>query len=115
MQLKFDAGFAKRRTLCNWVLGKNRTLVTAFSLHALKLGCLSCITDPLVHYGRHFGRTEHALCHIRTLLKNGLMNLRMAEPGPVDANDNVRTVRSVSFPDFRPAFVYWMIANAQER
>lgn len=31
------------------------------------------ITDPLVHHGRHFGRTVHALCRVHTLLTNGLL------------------------------------------
>jgi hypothetical protein len=36
----------------------------------------SCATDPLVHHGRHFGRTVHALCSIRTLLSNGKVRMR---------------------------------------
>ncbi|KAG2145514.1 hypothetical protein BD769DRAFT_1625224 [Suillus cothurnatus] len=35
------------------------------------------VTDPLVHYGRHFGRTVHALCNFQALLTNGI--LRMGE------------------------------------
>ncbi|KAG1843837.1 hypothetical protein C8R48DRAFT_618374, partial [Suillus tomentosus] len=34
-------------------------------------------TDLLVHYGRHFGRTVHALCNFQALLTNGI--LRMGE------------------------------------
>lgn len=34
-------------------------------------------TDPLVHYGRHFGRTVHALCTVSVLINNGI--LRMGE------------------------------------
>jgi hypothetical protein len=37
----------------------------------------SCGTDPLIHHGRHFGRTVHALCSIKALITNGL--LRMGE------------------------------------
>ena len=37
----------------------------------------SCGTDPLVHHGRHFGCTVHALCTVSTLLNNGI--LRMGE------------------------------------
>ena len=37
----------------------------------------SCGTDPLVHHGRHFGHTVHALCTVSTLLNNGI--LRMGE------------------------------------
>ncbi|KAH6872118.1 hypothetical protein BKA70DRAFT_1379219 [Coprinopsis sp. MPI-PUGE-AT-0042] len=34
--------------------------------------CISARTDPLVHYGRHFGRTVRAFCRIQTLIKLGL-------------------------------------------
>ncbi|KAG1901227.1 uncharacterized protein F5891DRAFT_951100 [Suillus fuscotomentosus] len=37
----------------------------------------SSATDPLVHYGRHFGRTVHALCNFQALLTNRI--LRMGE------------------------------------
>ena len=29
--------------------------------------------DPLVHHGRHFGRTVHALCNVGSLLKAGML------------------------------------------
>lgn len=35
----------------------------------------SIISDPLVHYGRHFGRTIFAFANVRTLITNGLNNL----------------------------------------
>jgi hypothetical protein len=38
---------------------------------------ISCVTDPLVHHGRHFARTVHALCNVHALLTNGI--LRMVE------------------------------------
>ncbi|KAH6918232.1 hypothetical protein BKA70DRAFT_1366541 [Coprinopsis sp. MPI-PUGE-AT-0042] len=31
-----------------------------------------CRTDPLVHHGRHFGRTIQAFCRVQTLIKNGM-------------------------------------------
>jgi hypothetical protein len=34
---------------------------------------LSCATDPLVHHGRHFGRTVHALCNVNALITNGVL------------------------------------------
>jgi hypothetical protein len=42
--------------------------------HSYSLSC-SCVADPLVHYGRHFARTVHALCNIQALLTNGLLRL----------------------------------------
>jgi hypothetical protein len=32
-------------------------------------------TDPLVHHGRHFGRTVHSLCNVSALITNGLLRL----------------------------------------
>ena len=39
-------------------------------------------TDPLVHHGRHFGRTIHALCNIQALINNGIVRIgeRADEP-----------------------------------
>jgi hypothetical protein len=34
-----------------------------------------CISDPLVHHGRHFGRTLHAMTNVKALLTNGLLRL----------------------------------------
>jgi hypothetical protein len=34
---------------------------------------ISCMTDPLVHHGRHFGRTVHSLCNVTALVNNGLL------------------------------------------
>jgi hypothetical protein len=31
--------------------------------------------DPLIHHGRHFGRTVHALCNVQALLTNGLLRI----------------------------------------
>lgn len=36
---------------------------------------VSCISDPLVHHGRHFGRTVHALCCVNALITNGILRL----------------------------------------
>jgi hypothetical protein len=32
-------------------------------------------SDPLVHHGRHFGRTVHAMCNVQALLTNGILLL----------------------------------------
>ncbi|KAH7903572.1 hypothetical protein BJ138DRAFT_1138709 [Hygrophoropsis aurantiaca] len=34
-----------------------------------------CHSDPLVHHGRHFGRTVHALCNVQALITNGILHL----------------------------------------
>ncbi|RDB25046.1 hypothetical protein Hypma_007811 [Hypsizygus marmoreus] len=33
------------------------------------------ISDPLVHHGRHFGRTVHALCNVHILIVDGMLRL----------------------------------------
>ena len=42
----------------------------------------SCGPDPLVHHGRHFGRTVHALCAVNTLIKNGKVQMEMLAEQP---------------------------------
>ncbi len=39
-------------------------------------------TDPLVHHGRHFGRSIHALCNVHALINNGIIRMgeRAEEP-----------------------------------
>jgi hypothetical protein len=32
-------------------------------------------TDPLIHHGRHFGRTVHAMCNVQALVTNSLLLL----------------------------------------
>ena len=34
---------------------------------------LSRSSDPLVHHGRHFGRTVHAMCNVQALIINSLL------------------------------------------
>jgi hypothetical protein len=39
------------------------------------LTCRSRTADPLMHHGRHFGRTIHALCNVHPLILNGLLRV----------------------------------------
>jgi hypothetical protein len=48
--------------------------------------------DPLVHHGRHFGRTVHAMCNVQALITNALLLLN--EDGEV-AEESL-TAESVS-------------------
>jgi hypothetical protein len=50
-------------------------------------------SDPLVHHGRHFGRTVHVMCNIQALVTNGI--LLLGEDGEV-AEESL-TAESVSF------------------
>lgn len=57
-----------------WVQGKKRMFYLFIrSLIKLTSHHFSCISDPLVHRGRHFGWTVHALCNMNTLITNGLL------------------------------------------
>jgi len=38
--------------------------------------------DPLVHHGRHFGRTIHALCNVNALVTNGILRLQALAEQP---------------------------------
>ena len=31
--------------------------------------------DPLIHHGRHFGRTVHAMCNVQALILNGIAHM----------------------------------------
>lgn len=43
--------------------------------HLLTYQQHSCIADPLIHHGRHFGRTVHALCSVHSVIVNGILRL----------------------------------------
>jgi hypothetical protein len=68
-------------TPCNWDLGRKCTLFsrTPLDIPYEIILVASCISDPLIGHGRHFGRTVHALCNIQVLLTNGI--LRLSEQG----------------------------------
>lgn len=66
------------RVLCSLVQGKNRMLWMPHVCYPNRWSqyeSTSSRTDPLVHYGRHFGRTIHALCTVSALLNNGLLSM----------------------------------------
>ncbi|KJA19284.1 hypothetical protein HYPSUDRAFT_143937 [Hypholoma sublateritium FD-334 SS-4] len=42
-------------------------------------------TDPLVHHGRHFGRSIHALCNIHALINNGIIRMGERSEEPEEA------------------------------
>lgn len=46
-----------------------------------------CRTDPLVHHGRHFGRTIQAFCQVHLLLKQGLTRTVQFELGRIVEED----------------------------
>jgi hypothetical protein len=62
--------------LFSWVLVKKRQFCPYPLTHSLhKFPPASCISDPLISHGRHFGRTVHALCNVGALLTNGILRL----------------------------------------
>ena len=50
-------------------------------IHNVPVVTFSRASDPLVHHGRHFGRTVHAMCNVQALVTAGI--LRMADDGEV--------------------------------
>ena len=82
---------------------KNRTLrLNESNPEPLLITNISCGTDPLVHYGRHFGRTVHALCTVSALLNNGI--LRMGELQ--DQPEEVFTHESAFVPSIPISITY---------
>jgi hypothetical protein len=63
----------------NWGPGRNRTLILFLIIgdliQVLQFMTHSCVTDPLVHCGQHFGQAIHALCNVQALLMNGLLQM----------------------------------------
>jgi hypothetical protein len=57
---------------------------TLWKLTAL-IPLYSCLANPLVHHGRHFGRTIHALCSVSALLTNGLLRVGELAEEPDEA------------------------------
>ena len=83
--------FRRKMTPCNSALERNRASFCFIPETFLRVDCMPrCITDPLIHHGRHFGRTQHALCSIRLLLKNGLLRI-----GRLSNSNHSVTVRFV--------------------
>ena len=89
-----------------------------------------CTTDPLVHHGRHFGRTVHALCSVPTLLLNGILRSgeRADDPEECFTPESVFNIRVIFtmnslitfvFRELREHRVYdtllKMIPNLEER
>lgn len=40
-------------------------------------------SDPLVHHGRHFGRTVYAMCNVRSLITNSVLRLEESDNGEI--------------------------------
>lgn len=74
---------------------KNCELIQTFVHYATGMTPRSSrASDPLVHHGRHFGRTVHAMCNVQALVTSGIVLL--AEEGEVA--EELLSSTSVSFP-----------------
>lgn len=60
--------------------GKHRESVVTCKLFDQKSLFLSRAGDPLIHHGRHFGRTVHAMCNVQALITKGIEYLAEEEP-----------------------------------
>jgi hypothetical protein len=68
---------------------RKKPYVTVYTsvLYPVLILYVSCSggTDPLVHHGRHFGRTVHALCSVSALLNNGILRMGELADQPEDS------------------------------
>lgn len=77
-QLSSLCSWAAKTELCAPIGTEEESVsdyVNALSMHQAHNPLISCISDPLVHHGRHFGRTVHALCNVNALITNGILRL----------------------------------------
>jgi hypothetical protein len=58
-------------------LAKSRLCFLFVDLSLALIPSRRCVSDPLIHHGRHFGRTLHAMSNVHVLITNGI--LRMGE------------------------------------
>lgn len=49
------------------------------------INLIRCLADPLIHHGRHFGRTVHALCNVHAVITNGLLRMGELADEPEDS------------------------------
>ena len=54
---------------------KKMHVIIQYLYASLLTSYTSSSTDPLVHNGRHFCRTVHAMCNMQTLLINGILRV----------------------------------------
>lgn len=55
------------------------------TLLRLMIYLFSCLPDPLIHHGRHFGRTIHALCSVHSVILNGVLRLGELADEPLES------------------------------
>lgn len=67
-------------TLSDLQKGKHRESVIIYADYSTKLLFFSRAGDPLIHYGRHFGRTVHSMCNVQALITKGIEYLAEEEP-----------------------------------
>jgi hypothetical protein len=67
------------------VLGRNREHSVVDIPSSELMHPSRCIADPLVHHGRHFGRTLHAMANVQVLLTNGILRVGELADQPDEA------------------------------
>ena len=90
---------ARERMPSKLVLEKNRKSSPLWGFPELISLC-SCISDPLVHHGQHFGHTLHAMFNVHVLITNSILCMGKLADQPKEAF----TAESIiSFPSTSPA------------
>jgi hypothetical protein len=87
----------KRRHGALQLGARKKPCAAAYEYQEASSSFSSSNTDPLVHHGRHFGRTVHALCTISALLNNGLLRMREHVDQPDDAFADEYVFRPVNY------------------
>jgi hypothetical protein len=67
-----------------WGRGRNREFLSPRNFRNSHWVLHSCVSDPLVHHGRHFGRTLHAMTNVQVLLTNGILRMGELSEEPED-------------------------------
>lgn len=70
----------RKKPYVSFLIATSSTSPLSYIQEVLKITIDRCSTDPLVHHGRHFGRSIHALCNVPSLINNGI--IRMASDKP---------------------------------
>ena len=68
-----------RSTLSSLLRGKRRKSVILYAIFSDQIVVRSRAGDPLIHHGRHFGRTVHAMCNVQVLFTQGIEHLSSTE------------------------------------
>ena len=93
-----------------WVLS---ILFVISSYFYSRLSSIRHSIDPLVHHGRHFGRTVYAMCNVRSLITDALLWLEESDDGEI-SEESLTTEYIVFFGwSIRPMNICFLFCRAR--